>query len=151
MTESRFAVTVGPFVTGGLILLALLLLTFSKGLNVLRPTYELRLRANTVGGLKRQGTVLMSGVSVGRVAYADVAPDGHGVVIGLRIYKRYRIYGDARFSIEQLGFLGDQYVPIYPQANAKPELEPAAEARCEAPLTLHQLVRAATALIQPAA
>ena len=148
MNESRFAVTVGLFVTGGLILLALLLLTFSKGLNVLRPTYELRLRANTVGGLKRQGTVLMSGVSVGRVAYADVAPDGHGVVIGLRIYKRYRIYGDARFSIEQLGFLGDQYVAIYPQANAKPELEPGAEVRCEDPLNIQEIVRAATGLIQ---
>ena len=148
MNESRFAVQVGLFVTGGLILLALLLLTFSKGLNVLIPTYELRLRANTVGGLKRQGTVLMSGVSVGRVAYADVAPDGHGVVIGLRIYKRYRIYGDARFSIEQLGFLGDQYVAIYPQANAKPELEPGAEVRCEDPLNIQETVRAATGLIQ---
>src|SRR5258708_13123400 len=121
MNDSRFAVKVGLFVTGGLILLALLLLTFSKGLNVLMPTYELRLRANTVGGLKRQGTVLMSGVSVGRVAYADVAPDGHGVVIGLRIYKRYRIYGDAPFSIEQLAFLCAHYVPIHPPPTPKPQ------------------------------
>jgi phospholipid/cholesterol/gamma-HCH transport system substrate-binding protein len=138
------------FVALGIVLGALLLLSFSKGLNLFTPTYELRLRASNVGGLKARSAVLMAGVPIGTVAGAEVAPDGKGVVIHLKIDRRQRIHADARFVIEQIGFLGDQSVAIYPQQNQAPVLESDAEVQCEEPFSLQEAVRNTTALVTQA-
>jgi len=129
-------------------LLGLLLLSFSKGLHWFTPTYEVRLRATTVAGLKSGSLVLMSGVEVGRVTGADVAPDGKGVRIQLEILQKYSIHADARFVIEQIGFLGDQYVAIYPRDNGEPILKPGDEVTCEEPFNIQEVVRSTTGLIQ---
>jgi len=48
--------------TGVLMLLAAILLVFSKGNSLFTPTYTLRLRAENVGGLKARSSVFISGV-----------------------------------------------------------------------------------------
>ena len=53
-------------------------------------------------------------MQVGTVSGMQLAPDGKSVTIILRIYQDYQIHKDARFVIEQSGFLGDQYVAIMP-------------------------------------
>src|SRR5262245_35623547 len=114
MNKSRLELKVGLFVFIGLVLLALLMMQFSKGMNFLRKTYEIRLRALDVGGLKYRAGVLMSGVQVGSVSKIELAPDGRSVVIFLNIYNDHVIYTNAAFAIESAGFLGDQYVAIKP-------------------------------------
>jgi phospholipid/cholesterol/gamma-HCH transport system substrate-binding protein len=149
MNETRYALKVGLFVALGLLLVAGLLLVFSKGLNLFTSTYELRLRSDTVGGLKNRASVLLNGVSVGNVVRTEVAPDGRGVVIVVRINSKFSIHADARFAIEQIGFLGDQFIAIYQQQEAKgPILQPAAEVNVEAPFNIEQTVRTATSLLQ---
>src|SRR5467141_1646106 len=148
MNETRFALRVGLFVALGLILAGGLLLIFSKGLNLFTPTYELRLRSGTVGGLKNRAAVLLNGVAVGNVVGTEVAPDGRGVIILGRINKKYDIHKDARFAIDQIGFLGDQYIAIYQQESKGPILQPGAEVAVEEPLNIERTVRSATALIQ---
>src|SRR5271154_189135 len=110
MDKSRLEIKVGLFVLIGLALLAVLIIQFSKGTSVFRGTYELRLDASNVGGLKTRASVLLAGVQVGSVSDISLAPDGKSVTIFLKIYKDYKIYHDARFVIEQAGFLGDEYV-----------------------------------------
>ena len=117
MGESRIAVKVGLFVAMGLVLVLLLTMSFSKGLSILTPTYDLYLRAVSVGGLKDRAAVLMSGITVGNVVDSTIPPEGKGVVIRLKIQNKYKIHADARFVIEQIGFLGDQYISIYPTKN----------------------------------
>src|SRR5689334_22433588 len=112
MTQSRLEWKVGLFVFIGLALLAALLVEFSKGLTLFRPTYTLYLRADNVGGLKPRAGVMMSGVQVGTVSEIELAPDGKSVVITLRLYKQYAVHKDADFIIDQSGFLGDQFVAI---------------------------------------
>ncbi len=68
MNKSRLEWKVGLFVFVGLVLIALLLLQFSKGLTMFQPTYRILLQATDVGGLKRGAGVLMSGVQVGTVS-----------------------------------------------------------------------------------
>jgi len=148
MNETRLAMRVGVFVALGIVLVAALLLVFSKGLHLFTPTYELRLRSPTVGGLKNRATVLLDGVSVGNVVRTEVAPDGRGVIIIARINSKYSIHADARFAIEQIGFLGDQYVAIYQQENKAPILQPGAEVMVEEPLNIEKTVRSATSLLQ---
>src|SRR6058998_694716 len=148
MNETRFALKVGIFVALGIILVAALLLVFSKGLNLFTPTYELRLRSNTVGGLKNRASVLLNGVSIGNVFGTEVAADGRGVIILVHISKRYAIHADARFAVEQIGFLGDQYIAIYSQENKGAILQPGDEVTVDEPLNIERTVRSATALIQ---
>ena len=124
MRQKRFAGRVGLFVVMAVVVGAVLLFMFSKTGGPFNPTYELRLKADTVAGLQRGAVVLLSGVVIGNVEDADVAPGGRGVHIRVRIKEKYRIHSDARFVIEQIGFLGDQYVAIYPQENQGEILEP---------------------------
>jgi ABC-type transporter Mla subunit MlaD len=148
MDKSRLETKVGLFVFVGLVLLAVLLIQFSKGTSIFRGTYELRLHASNVGGLKQRASVLLAGVQVGNVSDIQLAPDGKSVTILLRIYKQYKIYHDARFVIQQSGFLGDQYVAVIPTANQLPVLQNGADVECEAPFNLQETARAAAGFIQ---
>ena len=148
MEKSHQEVKVGLFVFVGLVLLAVLLIQFSKGASLFRGTYELRLHASNVGGLKQRASVLLAGVQVGEVSDIQLAPDGKSVTILLSIYKNHKIYHDARFVIQQSGFLGDQYVAIIPTSNAPPVLQNGANVECEAPFNLQETARAAVGFIQ---
>src|SRR5437870_9873341 len=123
MSKTRLEWKVGLFVFVGLVLLAAMLLQFSKGLTFFRPTYTILLRAANVGSLKLRASVLMAGVQVGTVSDIRLSPQGTNVAIALRIYSQYEIHKDARFLIEQSGFLGDQYVAIMPTQNAGPTFQ----------------------------
>jgi len=136
MEKSHLETKVGLFVLVGLALLAVLLIQFSKGTSLFRGTYELRLHANNVGGLKPRSAVLLAGVQVGSVSEIKLANDGKRVTILLNIYKENKIYHDARFVIEMSGFLGDQYVSVIPTANQLPLLQDGADVPCEQPFNL---------------
>src|SRR5438067_2185462 len=112
MNESRRAVHVGLFVCLGLILIALLLIKFSKSSSFFTRTYGVKLVTRNVAGIKRGAAVLMAGVPIGNVQDVDLGPEGRSVIIHLKILDRYKIHADARFLIEQAGFLGDQYVAV---------------------------------------
>ncbi len=120
MDKSRLEIKVGLFVFIGLVLVAVVLIQFSKGTSLFRGTYELRLHAVNVGGIKERAGVLLAGVQVGSVSKIKLAEDGKSVTILLRIYKDFPIYHDARFVIESAGFLGDQYVSVIPTTNSLP-------------------------------
>lgn len=129
---------VGIFVLAGLVLLALLLLLFSKGMTLAGSSFELRLRSESVGSIQRGANIRMAGVSVGRVSDVELDPDGKSVTIYLKIAKRYRLYPDARFEIEQAGFLGDQYISINPGANVGEPLTNNALVYCQTPFNVQE-------------
>ena len=147
MSKSRIEWAVGLFVFIGLALVAVLLIEFSKGTTFFRPTYDIYLSAPNVGGLKVRAAVLMSGVQVGTVSDMVLAPDGKSVTITLRFYKQYVIHKDARFVIEQSGFLGDQYVAIVPTENQGGIFENGSTAEAEAPFNLQEFTRSASGFI----
>jgi len=148
MDKSRLELKVGLFVLIGLALLAVLLIQFSKGTSIFRDTYELRLHAVNVGGLKPRAGVLLAGVQVGSVSDIKLADDGRSVTIILQIYNDNKIYHDARFVIEQSGFLGDQFVSIVPTTNSLPMLENGADVDCQAPFNLQEVARSAAGFVQ---
>jgi phospholipid/cholesterol/gamma-HCH transport system substrate-binding protein len=150
MSESRLQTKVGLFVFVGLVLLALLLIQFSKGTTFFRGTYELRLHAANVGGLKQRSSVLLAGVPVGTVSDIELAEDGKSVTIHLKIYKRYTVYSDARFVIEQSGFLGDQFVSIIAAATPAPDRRKLEgdDVSCDEPFNLQEVARSASGFIQ---
>ena len=147
MEKPRLEIKVGLFVFIGLALLATLLLQFSKGTSLWRGTYELHLHAANVGGIKPRAGVLLAGVQVGSVAQINLAPDDKSVTIVLKIYKEFPIYHDARFVIEQAGFLGDQFVSVIPTTNAPPLLADGADVECQSPFNLQEVARGAAGFI----
>ena len=146
MTKSRFAGRVGLFVALAVIVLVGLVVVFTKS-GGLKPHYELRLRAETVANLKRGSLVLMAGVPIGVVSGINLEAGGKGVLIHVRINDQYKIHADAQFRIEQLGFLGDQFIAVRPQANAAPILPPDAEVPLEQSFNIEETVRSATGLV----
>lgn len=150
MSTARQEWKVGLFVLLGLTLLGILMVQFSKSWTGFKPTYELKLKALNVGGLKPQSSVLMAGIVVGQVLSTDLSPDGKSVMIRVRIFKRYPIRRDAHFLIEQSGFLGDQFVSIGPQENKEPPeplLKDGDEVICQEPFNLQEAARSAIGLI----
>ncbi|HEX4644830.1 MAG TPA: MlaD family protein [Verrucomicrobiae bacterium] len=150
MSKSRSDLKVGLFVLVCLGVLAVLLLQFSKGASSLfRSTYTVILRSRNVGGLKARAQVLMSGVQVGSVAKTLLGPEGTNVTIYLTIFSEYTIRNDARFVIEQSGFLGDQYVAVYPEQNqGAPLRAPNNTASAQEPFNLQEVARSAAGFIQ---
>lgn len=134
------------FVVVGLGLLAALVLVFSRSFT-LAPTYGIRLRTSNVGFLSRNASVLMAGVKVGWVQQVQLHPSGRAVDVHLKILQRYGIHGDARFSIDQVGFLGDQIVAIEPRDNAKPLLQDGDVVDGDEPFNLQEVARSASSLI----
>ena len=147
MEQKRLETKVGLFVFVGLALLALLVIQFSKGTSLFHGTYELRLHASNIGGLKERAGVLLAGVQVGSVSDIQLADDGKSVTILLKIYKNFNIYSDARFVIEQSGFLGDQYVAIVPTANQGSFLTNGAPVNCEPPFNLQEVARSTAGFV----
>lgn len=148
MNQSRLQWKVGLFVLIGLVLLAGLLLEFSKGLTLLRSTYDIYLRCDTAGSLKPRAQVLISGVQIGTVSDIRLAPTGKFVTITLRVYSEYKVYKTAQFYIEQSGFLGDQYVAVVPQENEGPVFHNGDVARAEAPFNMLEVARSATGFVK---
>jgi len=148
MNKPRLELKVGVFVLVSLLVLAALLVSFSKGVTRFARTYELKLRTTDVGGLKGGASVLMAGYPVGNVSHLNLSSNGDSVVLTLQIRQEHRIRTNAMFVIEQSGFLGDQYVAIYPGTNfAARFLEPGEEAVCPPPFNLQQTARDASGFI----
>lgn len=147
MSQSRLETKVGLFVLMGLVLLGVLAVLFSKGTAFYQRTFELLLKSNNVGGIKAGANVLVSGVPVGRVSGVDLDPDGRSVTIHLKIFQKYQLYDNARFEIEQFGFLGDQYIAIYPEATPGRLLQSGDEVECRNPFNMQETVAKAAETI----
>ncbi|HEY3760268.1 MAG TPA: MlaD family protein [Verrucomicrobiae bacterium] len=149
MENKRLETKVGLFVFIGLVLVAALLVQFSKGTSIFHGTYIVRMHASNVGGLLPRAQVLLSGVQVGSVEAIQLEPDGKSVTIDLSIYKQYnQIHNDAQFVIEQSGFLGDKYVAIEPTHNQGDILTNDATVECLPPFNLQEVAQSAAGFIE---
>jgi phospholipid/cholesterol/gamma-HCH transport system substrate-binding protein len=148
MSESRTEWKVGLFVLISLILLAGLLISFSKGITLFQSTYTIRMTTSNIGGLRPKANVLMAGVQIGTVADVTLARDGRTATVLLQVHDRYQIHSDAEFVIDALGFLGDQYVGIRPTKNKAPVLKDGDEVFSLEPFNLQEVGRASVGFIQ---
>jgi len=148
MNKSRLEWKVGVFVFITLTVLTVLLLQFGKGTNLFRPTKIILLRAANVGGLKARASVLMAGVQIGTVSDIKLGPQGTNVTIWLKIYNEYEIHKDARFTIEQAGFLGDQYIAIFPTKNQGDVFHDQDLAEAESPFNIQEVARSAGSFLR---
>ncbi len=148
MNKPKLEWKVGVFVIIGLVLLGVLLVSFSKGTSIFISTYEVKMRTSNIGGLIPGAKVVLAGVPIGTVDRIELEQDGKFVIAILEIREKYQIHGDALFFIEQAGFLGDQYVAVKVDKNAAPMLKDGAEVKCEEPFNMQEAARSAQGLIE---
>jgi len=148
MDKTRLEIKVGVFVAVCLVLLAVMMVQFNKGASLLNDTYIIKLHTANVGGLKKEADVLLAGYKVGSVKDLQLATNGRSVTIYLKINKKYPIWHDARFVIEQAGFLGDQYVSVLPTKNESPAFTNNADVDCQEPFDLQEVARGAAGFIK---
>ena len=98
----------------GLALLALLVLSFSRGNTLFTSTYHLRIVLPSAAGLKPSADVMMSGVPIGKASGLALLPDGRSVAVDVSILSKYKVRTNAAVHIDALGFLGDQYIEVTP-------------------------------------
>lgn len=138
---------VGLFLLFGLVLLGGLTILFSRSTPFYKDYYELRLKSGNVGGIKNGAKVLMRGVPVGMVKDTQLNESGRSVTIFLKVESRFKLYSDARFEIEQAGFLGDQFVAIYPTDDLGYVLTNHADVVAKTPFNMQEAVAVATEML----
>ena len=138
----------GVFALVALVLMAYLVLTFSKSATPWTPLTRIHVTCTEVGGLVPGAKVMMAGVQVGHVESLDLDADGRKVVIQCAIFDRYKVHEDARFEIQQSGFLGDQHVSIVPTANKGAVLTDGRTVEALAPFNMLEAARSAAGLLQ---
>jgi phospholipid/cholesterol/gamma-HCH transport system substrate-binding protein len=147
MSQSRIEIKVGIFVLFGLLLLGGLTLLFSRSTAFYKDYYEVRVLSANVGGIKAGAKVLMRGVQVGNVSGTRLNEGGRNVTIFLKIESRYELFSDARFEIEQAGFLGDQFIAIYPTKDLGYAITNQTEVVAREPFNMQEAVAVATEMI----
>ena len=151
MNESRIGLKVGFFVAVGLALLAVLVLSFSRGLTLFETTYKLRVMLPNAAGLKGTSDVMMAGVPIGKVTSLELSPEGRSVAVNVIILSQYRIRTNAAFHTEALGFLGDQYVEVTPSTNLDAGFwKSGDQVQCESPFNMQEAVRSVAGLLDQA-
>jgi phospholipid/cholesterol/gamma-HCH transport system substrate-binding protein len=148
MSEIRHTGRVGLFVIAGLVLIGALMLSFTRGTGLFKPTYELTMQTRSAGGLKVRSAVLMSGVQIGSVKSIDLDSKTRNVIIRLRILQSFPIHSNARFSIEQFGMLGDQFVTVDPGTVEAPALKDGDTVAGVEPFNLQEVARSASDLLK---
>ena len=147
MSQSRIEIKVGIFVLIGLLLLGGLTLLFSRSTAFYKSYYELQLLSANVGGIKPGAKVLMRGVQVGTVSSSKLNDGGKSVTIFFKVESQYKLYSDAKFEIETAGFLGDQFIAIYPAKDLGYALTNHAEISARDPFNMQEAVAVATEMI----
>jgi phospholipid/cholesterol/gamma-HCH transport system substrate-binding protein len=149
MSQSKFEWKVGLFVFIGLVLLGGMMLNFSKGLPLFNKTYALRLHAENVGGIKPKAAVMMSGVKIGTAVDSLLATNG-SVIIRLEIHEDFKIDREAKFMLDALGFLGDQYVAVTVTNDSGQYLTNGETVFAQSPLNLQEAMRSTAGLLSQA-
>jgi len=149
MSGGRLEFKVGLFVIVLLGLAAVMSIKFSETGFGLRDTYSLTLRTSNAGTIIRDSPVLMSGVKIGYVDSFDLTEDGSEVLINVELYPEYSkvVREGVTFRIKSTGFLGDQFIGVFPGETSGAELAEGTEHPCESPFDVEQVGQKVSGLI----
>ncbi len=148
MSDKKYTARVGWFVFLGLVLIAALMLNFSRGVSLFKPRYELNMSTRTVAGLKEGADVYLSGVKIGSVKRIKLETKKAGVQVQLTILEEFPLHTDSKFLIEQQGVLGDQFVNIVSGSPEAALLKNGDAVEGSEPFNLNEVAQSANGLIK---
>lgn len=148
MSQKSHTGKVGLFVFLGLVLIAGLLLNFSRSAGLFKAKYQLTMSTRSVAGLKQGADVFLSGVRIGNVTRIRLDHKNKGVLVQLTILEEFPLRNDSRFVIDQQGVLGDQFVNVTPGSFEAPLLKDGDKVEGSEPFNLQEVAQSANGLIK---
>lgn len=116
MKQSKLELFVGIFVMLGLATVAYLTVKLGAGSLIGGDTYVIEARFTNAGGLNTGSSVVVAGVSVGRVEGIRVDEKDYSAIATLRVKSGLNLPTDTIASIKTTGLIGDKYVLLAPGA-----------------------------------
>lgn len=116
MKDKRLEFGVGLFVLLGLAAVAYLTLQLGAGALVGAETYPLEARFANTGGLNKGSTVMLGGVTVGRVEDIRLDPSDFSAIVRMSVLREVQLPADTMASIRTSGLIGDKFVALAPGA-----------------------------------
>ncbi|MFZ4597976.1 MAG: outer membrane lipid asymmetry maintenance protein MlaD [Terrimicrobiaceae bacterium] len=117
MKSTTLELLVGLFVLIGIAAVAYLTMKLGSGSMVGGDTYVIEARFANAGGLHDGSSVLVAGVTVGRVDEVKMDPADYSAVATLRLQSDLRLPTDSMASIKTSGLIGDKFVSLSPGAD----------------------------------
>lgn len=117
MKKTNLELLVGIFVLLGMAAVAYLTIKLGSGSLLGGDTYLVEARFANAGGLHAGGSVLLAGVTVGRVEAVRMDPQDYSAIATLRVASEVRLPTDSMASIKTSGLIGDKYVCLSPGAD----------------------------------
>lgn len=114
--DKRLELGVGLFVLVGLAAIAYMTIKLGAGALVGTDTYPLEARFFNTGGLNKGSTVMLGGVTVGRVEAIRLDPSDFSAIVEMNIVKELRLPSDTMASIKTSGLIGDKFIALAPGA-----------------------------------
>jgi phospholipid/cholesterol/gamma-HCH transport system substrate-binding protein len=117
MKNTKLELSVGLFVLMGIAAIIYLAIQVGTGSLLSGDTYLIESRFANTGGLHSGSSVLVSGVTVGRVEAIRIEPSDYSAIVTLRVLSGLRLPTDSMASIKTSGLIGDKYVALSPGAD----------------------------------
>ena len=114
--DKRLELGVGFFVLLGLAAIVYLTVKLGAGALVGSDTYPLEARFANTGGLNKGSTVMLGGVTIGRVEAIRLDPSDFSAIVEMSVLKDVRLPSDTMASIKTSGLIGDKFIALAPGA-----------------------------------
>lgn len=120
MARKRFSnFLLGLFVTGGFLILAVILIWVGSGLFFERGKKYVTYFSESVQGLEKDSEVKFRGVAVGRVESIFIAPDNRRVGVVMLLNLKFDPTKEAIAQLQMAGITGVLFVNLNPREDAK--------------------------------
>lgn len=117
MKKNHVELSVGIFVLLGVVAFTYLTIQVGTGSILGGDSYLIESRFTNAGGIHPGCSVLLSGVTVGRVEGVRMEPSDYSAIVTLRVLSGLRLPTDSMASIKTSGLIGDKYVALSPGAD----------------------------------
>jgi phospholipid/cholesterol/gamma-HCH transport system substrate-binding protein len=117
MKNSKLELSVGIFVLLGIAAIAYLTIQVGTRSLVSGDTYFLESRFTNAGGIHPGSSVMVAGVTVGRVEGVRIEPSDFSAIVTLRVLAGLQLPTDSMASIRTTGLIGDKFISLAPGAD----------------------------------
>jgi phospholipid/cholesterol/gamma-HCH transport system substrate-binding protein len=117
MKNTKLELSVGIFVLLGIAAIAYLTIQVGTGSVVGGDTYLLESRFTNAGGLHPGSSVMVAGVTVGRVEAVRIEPTDFSAIVTMRVLSGLQLPTDSMASIKTTGLIGDKFISLSPGAD----------------------------------
>ena len=117
MKNTKLELSVGFFMLLGIAAISYLAIQVGTGSLISGDTYLIESRFTNAGGLHAGSSVMLAGVTVGRVEGVRIEPSDYSAIATLRVLSSLRLPTDSMASIKTTGLIGDKFVSLAPGAD----------------------------------